>query len=681
MSCIGTKSVVSALGICLSALACGGEARPVAHLAPQATSSPASAGAEKNAPQAEKLGKDTPRTTVEGASFIAPEGWSIRVRGPATVLEAPEGDSWIALVDVRAKDADEAVAAAWKAYAPDAKRPLRSATARADEDGWTDKRVYVYQTSPNEKRSVTAGANRAGDVWTVWIYDVTRATGEKRLAQVQLVFGRLFPKGYSREDFSKKKANPLDEARLLDLRAFVERAQKELGIPGVAIGLIQDKKTVFAGGFGVRELGKKEPVGADTLFVIASNTKAMTTLMLGKLVDAKKLGWETPVTTVLKEFKLGDAETTSKVQVKHLVCACTGLPRQDLEWLLEFKDSTPDSQLAVLGTMQPTSQFGEMFQYSNPLAAAGGWVGARAMYPQRELGSAYDEAMRTLVFAPLGMGRSTFDFKRALATDHAMAHAFDIDGKTAVAAMGVNYAIIPVRPAGGAWSSVRDVLKYVAMELDGGLLPDGKRYVSQDVLAARRAPQVTIGQDATYGMGLEVDTTFGVPVVHHGGAMIGYKSDMMWLPDHGVGAVILTNADAGGPLLYPFRRKLLELLFDGRPEADAIVAARAKAIREQIAAERKLLTVPPDAGASAALAPKYKSPVLGELVVERSGQSVVFDFGEWKTPVATKKNPDGSISFITIVAGMTGLELVAGTSGGKKTLVIRDAQHEYVFTE
>jgi hypothetical protein len=70
-------------------------------------------------------------------------------------------------------------------------------------------------------------------------------------------------------------------------------------------------------------------------------------------------------------------------------------------------------------------------------------------------------------------------------------------------------------------------------------------------------------------MGLEVDTRYGIPVVHHGGSMVGYKSDMMWLPDHNVGAVILTNSDMGGALLDPFRRKLLEVLFDGRPEADA----------------------------------------------------------------------------------------------------------------
>ena len=88
--------------------------------------------------------------------------------------------------------------------------------------------------------------------------------------------------------------------------------------------------------------------------------------------DEKRITWDTPVTSLLPTFKLGDAETTSLVKVKHLICACTGLPRQDFEWVFQFRDMTPDRAVATLATMQPTSKFGEMFQYSNPLAGAGG---------------------------------------------------------------------------------------------------------------------------------------------------------------------------------------------------------------------------------------------------------------------------------------------------------------------
>ena len=430
-------------------------------------------------------------------------------------------------------------------YRPDAPWPLKSTTSSADKDGWTDRRTYVYQTSPNERRSVVAGTLRSADQWTIWIYDMADAVGEKRGAQVQTIFDRLFPKGYARESFAGRKANALDAARLGELGAFIERGQALLGVPGVSIGLVQDGKVVFAGGFGVRKLGQPEKVDAETLYIIASNTKAMTTLMLATLVDEKKLTWDTRVIDLLPQFKLGSADTTSKVLVRHLVCACTGLPRQDFEWLLEFEGATPATALATLGTMQPTSEFGAMFQYSNPLAAAGGYVGAHVLYPEHELGAAYDTAMQERVFGPLGMRSTTFDFAQALRGNYASAHSLDIDGHPALAAMAVNYSIVAVRPAGGAWSNVNDVLKYVQMELANGVLADGKRYIAADVLRERQQPQVWIGKDAVYGMGLIVDRTYGVSVVSHGGSMIGYKSNMLWLPEHGVGAVILTNSDPG----------------------------------------------------------------------------------------------------------------------------------------
>jgi CubicO group peptidase (beta-lactamase class C family) len=320
-----------------------------------------------------------------------------------------------------------------------------------------------------------------------------------------------------------------------------------------------------------------------------------------------------------------------------------------------------------------------MFQYSNPLAGAAGFVGGHVAFPALELGAAYDEAMATRVFRPLGMNATTFDFKRALAGDVATAHAPDIDSKPAKAVMDINYSIIPVRPAGGAWSNVRDMLKYVQMELDAGALPDGTRYLSRDTLMARRAPQIKIGEDATYGMGLFVNTKYGTPVVHHGGDMIGYHSDMMWLPEHNVGAVILTNADPGWVLRTAFRRKLLEVLFDGRPEADADVAAQAKSFFEELAAERKLLTVPADPADAGKLAARYTNDALGDIQVQRAGAATVFDFGEWKSEVASRHNPDGTVSFFTVAPGILGFEFVVG-SGPKPTLIVRDAQHEYVFS-
>jgi CubicO group peptidase (beta-lactamase class C family) len=449
----------------------------------------------------------------------------------------------------------------------------------------------------------------------------------------------------------------------------------------VALGLVQGGKVVFEGGLGVRELGRPAPVDADTLFMIASNTKALSTLLLATEVDEGKFGWDTPVTQVYPAFRLGDAETTKQVLMRHLICACTGLPRQDLEWLYEFKNATPQSTMDLLATIQPTTRFGETFQYSNLLAAAAGYIGGHVAYPKKELGAAYDEAMRTRVFGPLGMKATTFDYGRAMAGDHATPHGMDADGHVKVATMDLDRSAIPIRPAGAAWSSVRDVDRYVQMELAGGKLPDDKVLVSERTLVARRAPQVAIGEHETYGMGLIVDTDHGVTVVHHGGDLLGFHSDMFWLPEHGVGGVILTNADYGWLLRGAYLRKVLEELFDGKAEAQEDVTSAAKQYRAEIAKERERLVIPAAAEVVAKLARHYRSKSLGDVVVTRRGPSVTFDFGEWRSTVASRKNDDGTTSMITVDPGLGGNEFVIGDKNGKKTLVVRDMQHEYVFEE
>jgi len=265
----------------MSLIHVGGRARMIACLLVVTSCNRA---AQDSSPS-EHLTADAPKQTTAGATFIAPAGWTVSVHGPATLLAPPEGDSHIALVDVRAPTADSAVALAWAAYMPAHTWPLRVVTPQPDQDGWTDRRNYSYQTSPNEKRGVGMSTQRAGDVWTVVVYDVSDATGEKRLAAVQLIFDRLLPKGYTRESFAGKKAATLDAARLARLSAFTQQAMRELGVPGVAVGIVQDGKVVFADGFGVRELGKPARPDGNTLFMVASNTKALTTLMLAKLAS------------------------------------------------------------------------------------------------------------------------------------------------------------------------------------------------------------------------------------------------------------------------------------------------------------------------------------------------------------------------------------------------------------
>ncbi|MGH8078905.1 MAG: serine hydrolase domain-containing protein, partial [Lysobacter sp.] len=344
---------------------------------------------------------------------------------------------------------------------------------------------------------------------------------------------------------------------------------------------------------------------------------------------------------VLPTFKLGDPKVTQQVAMKHLVCACTGLPRQDMEWIFEGDRFTPASVMATLSTMQPTAAFGELYQYSNLLAATAGYAGGHALHPQLELGAAYDAAMQALVFDPLGMTSTTFDFARAQQGNHAAPHGDNVDGKTVPASLDISYTTIATRPDGGAWSNINDILRYVQMEHDRGLLPDGTRYIAEAPLLARRAQQVATGNDTGYGMGLRLARNSGAPVIHHGGVAFGARAEMLWLPEHNVGAVILSNADTGG-IRGLFQRRLLEVLFDANREAATNAPVLARLIKEGDAAERKGLIVPADPALAGNLATRYRSAELGDIDVVQKGATTWFDFGGWKSEVATRRDDDGT---------------------------------------
>jgi hypothetical protein len=169
--------------------------------------------------------------------------------------------------------------------------------------------------------------------------------------------------------------------------------------------------------------------------------------------------------------------------------------------------------------------------------------------------------------------------------------------------------------------------------------------------------------------------------VSHGGSMSGFKSNFYFLPDAGIGAVVLTNSDNGGMLLGPFGRRLLEVVFDGKPEAVAEVASRAASHKAELAKDRERLVVPASPDLVSNLGKHYSSKELGDLAVLTDNGVTTFDLGEWKSAVASRKNDDGTTSFITINPGTDGFEFVVGERGGTRVLIIRDGQHEYVFAE
>jgi hypothetical protein len=226
------------------------------------------------------------------------------------------------------------------------------------------------------------------------------------------------------------------------------------------------------------------------------------------------------------------------------------------------------------------------------------------------------------------------------------------------------------------------MLKYVALELGNGVLPGGKRLVSESNLLQRHERYATIAQDVHYGIGLVVDRTLGTPIVGHSGRIFGYPSEVLWLPEHGVGAVFLANADAGDVLAGAFQRYLLELLFDAEPKAQTEMTERDTALRTDLTDLLAQLVIPADQAVAATLAPHYESDSLGKLDVRRKGAATIFDFGRWKSEVASRTHEDGSVTFMTIAPGFDIFELVADQKqDGQRRLVLREAQHEYELVE
>ncbi|MCI0574368.1 MAG: beta-lactamase family protein [Myxococcaceae bacterium] len=630
--------------------------------------------AEREAPV-----EDTQRRTLSGATFVVPSGWFLTEHGDHFTLEDPERELRLTLLELPGPSAEAAVRDAWQKAEPGFARPVLQSLRPPPRDGWDELSQVSYETGAQQARRVLALARRVGGTNYVALLDGTSAAVDRRGAQVNQVVLGFKPPSLGEESFAGRSPRSLSPERFEALGAFVEQTRMQVGIPGVALAVVQDGRVVYARGFGVREQGSKEPVTTETLFLIGSTTKSLTTLMMARLVDQGRLAWDTPVTRLLPTFALADAEVTSALTLKDTVCACTGLPRQDMEMLFEFAGVSAEQRIAELGGMRPTTGVGETFQYSNPMVSAGGYMAAHAYAPEFPLEQAYDRAMRALVFDALGMKATTFDFGKALRGNHASPHGQRLTREYSPVPVSAEAALVPVRPAGGAWSNVRELSRYVLLELSEGRLPGGKRLVTAENLLERRQPRVKASDTVSYGLGLFAGDDHGVRVVGHGGNTLGFSSDLFFLPEAGVGAVLLTNVQGDSTFRNAVRRKLLELLYDGRDVAREQLEFALLAQRE--AAEKQLSRLKPEADAAwlAGLAGSYRHPGLGPITLEVEGASAVVDAGEWRSAVGEKVEPDGTRKLVLLDAPMAGLELLPRQEGGRTVLALELPQQRYVF--
>lgn len=546
------------------------------------------------------------------------------------------------------------------------------------KDGWEQIGQVVYVTPTAESRLVLAVARRFGVTWYITLLDGKSAAIDRRGAQIGAAIDSFRVPGMKRESFAGKKANELDPARLKIFADFVEEARTAVNIPGAAVAIVHGGKIVFEKGFGVRVLGSKAPVTPSTRFMIGSTTKPLTSLMMARLIDAGKFTWETPVIALMPMFGLGDAATTARVTMQNTVCACTGMPRRDLEFLFEYDGISAESRIASMKSMQPTTGFGETFQYSNLMVAAGGYAAALASGRKGSFDTVYDATMKAEVFAPLAMTSTTLFTRIALTGEHALPHGQGLSLLYEKIPMRMEGAVEAVRPAGAAWSTVRDLARYLELELSAGKI-DGKTVVSEENVLRRRAPQIKIFEDTAYGLGLIVETDHGVKIVHHGGNTIGFTSDLFLLPEHDLGVVVLSNAGSANIFTRVLRRRFLEILFDGKATAGEDLTASLARAQTGLDATRSLIKPTPDAAWMTKLVGKYRNADLGALELRRQGNGYVLDAGEWSGAVTQETARDNTEKLIVISAPYAGFELVPRQRGDQTSLVLDGGQVRYEF--
>lgn len=624
-----------------------------------------------------QLTAETEVETAWKATISVPASFYITEGKDVVRIQDPDREVTLSLVAVDAEDRKAALAAAWKLVDPAFSLAIAQDHDLPGREGWDAMGQTVYVTKTEDQRLVVALARRKGNTWHVAVIDGKVAAVQRRGAQLNSILLDMKVPGLDEESFAGKTP-VVDRDRLARFEVFVEEARVLAGVPGASVAMVHGGKIVLEKGYGVRSLGGKQKVTPSTLFQIGSTTKAFTTLLLARLIDDGKLTWETPVTQLLPDFALADADTTAKVQVRHLVCACTGMPRQDLEMLFEYAGWDPERRLASMKTMKPTTGFGETFQYSNLMVAASGWLAGRAYAPEKKLGPAYDEAMQKLVFAPLGMNSTTVTLSKAIEKDHADTHARGFAQTYEKIPVSYEEALIAVRPAGAIWSTARDMARYMLLELGQGTL-DGKPIVSEQNLLARRQPQVKIDEDNAYGLGLVTSNYHGVQIVHHGGNTLGHTADMFVLPEHGIGVVVLANGQGANSFTAAVRRAFFEIFFDGKPEAKENLTT-AIAQRAQVLAEEVKLIAAPDAAWIDPLLGTYENADLGTIKLARKGKAVVFDAGEWKSEIGKKTDRDGVVKLVTTKPPYVGIVLLPKQEDGKTVLVLDAGQQVYTFT-
>ena len=564
-------------------------------------------------------------------SVPIPTNWTVEERDGFAVLSDPDGDLTVTIIVVPADGAEAAIGEAIWTTGVALEETWQPPTAQElPSERGVDETVVVTQLSDDQLSFLQAVGQRVGGDVYVMIFAGTVDAAARRNAQIQTIANGFAIGGIDAVDLSGRQPMPLSDDLLAELDIYARDLLEQLDIPGASIAIVENGRIAYAKGIGVAQAGTTEPVTADTRMMIGSVTKSMTTLMMATEVDDGLMAWDQPVVEILPEFAVADPELTETITVRNLVCACTGVPRRDLEFIFNASELSAEDTIASLAEFEFLTGFGETFQYSNQMVATGGYVAAAAAGGEfGELFDAYAEQMQARVFDPIGMPGTTLSFEDVEQSGAAAApHGMSIEAEYVPIALGLEETLRPVAPAGLVWSTANDMARYLITLLQRGIGPDGNRVVSEVNLTETWEPQVQVDADVSYGLGWLLEDYHGVPVIHHGGNTFGFTSDLAFLPEAGVGIVVLANSQAAGAFTQGIRFRLLELLYEQpfsfQVEIDYALEQSAEAYEAMMA---QVTDVP--AGIARLAEGRYESDVLGTVTLTVERGDLILDAGEF----------------------------------------------------
>lgn len=363
----------------------------------------------------------------------------------------------------------------------------------------------------------------------------------------------------------------------------VEEARAAWKAPGIALAIVHGDRAVLVKGYGVKRFGSAEPVTPDTVFVIASMTKAFATASMAMLIDEGRMSWDDPVRKHLPYFHLSEPLADASVTLRDIVSHRTGLSRHDLLWLgSPWNRGDLIRRMAELKLSKP---FRAEYQYQNLMfTTAGEAVAAVA-------GKPWEEFVRQRIFEPLSMRNSSFKVEEGQKNpDHATGH--ERNAKHEMKAVDWRN-VDNIGAAGEINSTARDLVNWIRLHLNEGLL-EGKRLISEANVREMHSPQIVVRMDAesratnpdsnflNYGLGWRVYDYKGEYVVSHGGSLRGFRSHVTLLPKHDVGFVVLSNLGSNA-LPEALRNTIIDIVLEkpGRDWNQLYLAAAEKSRRAE----------------------------------------------------------------------------------------------------